>query len=789
MINFRKRLAQAVLILGCLGALFLFCGGYQAGEESSALSKAVRQTAADVGFRRPEYSRPHQDADGYYLLETKEDFRWFIRTARENDPAVNVRLAADIALNDTKGWENWADTPPDYEYAPVDHYSGHFDGNGHALEGYYAVNGNWLGFLFTILEEDARITDLTIRNSLFQTTCEDCAYENHDGEMDVVTASALCYANYGLIENCHVEARVIGAWEAGGIVGMNYGQMSGCKFTGTVEAGADQGTEAPEKGLAVNTLYAGGICRYNQGSVKDCVNEGTVALDTLSDAFPVYDYAAGGIVGQLSDGGSIEACRNAGDVTSVQLAGGIAGASWGRIFQCRNDGNVHVEQVDREYRETLISAGICASNGGRIVNCLNAGAVTVTQKSLAFKPPVYGVACNTVNPDKGTIENSYYVREKAAQDYRLSGVNKLLLADEADFPDYISGKKKREERDGVSFAQYYDEEFADVAIYPLDKLLSGDVEMADAIYGEDVIHLGFGPKEDVTYVVQPGDSLWGIAKEFYGDGRFIGNILSGNRWLRDAGLQPGQEISVQHMDFAVYRRRDEEGFGISYWGLPSGERFPTRSMASKPIDWYYGTMRFEANAGLDTLWPKTQKDLGHFFIQADEIHVFCRLDVNPDGDFLEGRWEEARERITQSAAANCGESAECFEFKRYDMDNGESLYTYSFVLFKKEERLLCTVAYRLCDNLLAEFIGVEPLEAYESVACQDLRMHEVMARVPYMAAVVDTRPKMEEAQWDTEAFYGRENWPFPQLHNPFALARAYDRDAECVPYVLFTGLQ
>lgn len=68
-------------------------------------------------------------------------------------------------------------------------------------------------------------------------------------------------------------------------------------------------------------------------------------------------------------------------------------------------------------------------------------------------------------------------------------------------------------------------------------------------------------------------------------------------------------------------------------------------------------------------------------------------------------------------------------------------------------------------------------------------MHEVMARVPYMAAVVDTRPKIEEVQWDTEAFYGRESWPFPQLHNPFALAQAYERDAECVPYVLFTGLQ
>ena len=126
------------------------------------------------------------------------------------------------------------------------------------------------------------------------------------------------------------------------------------------------------------------------------------------------------------------------------------------------------------------------------------------------------------------------------------------------------------------------------------------------------------------------------------------------------------------------------------------------------------------------------------------------MDVNPEGDFLEGNWEEARERIEESAAANCGESAECFEFKRYQMDNGESLYCYSFVLFKKEERLLCTVAYRLCDNMLAEFIGVEPLEAYEGVSCEDLRMHEVMDRVPYLAVIVDTRSKIEEAQWEPE---------------------------------------
>lgn len=786
-----KRLAQTAVLLGCLGGLLLLCGGNQV-LGGSPRPGGVAQSIADwAGFRRIRYYAPPQDAEGYYLLATKEDFRWFIRMAREKEPAVNVRLAADIVLNDTTGWEDWADMPPDNSYQPIEHYHGHFDGNGHALEGFYAADGrSWLAFPFYILEEDARITGLTIRNSVFQTAYEDCAYEDSDGETDVVIASALCYANYGVIENCQVEARVIGAWDAGGIVGMNYGQMSGCKFTGTVEAGADQNTEAPENRLAPNTLYAGGICRFNGGSIRDCVNEGTVTLDFLSDDFPIYDYAAGGIAGRVAGAGGIEACRNAGNVTSVQLAGGIAGASWGRIVRCQNEGKVHVEQAEREYRETLISAGICASNGGRIVNCLNAGAVTVNQKSLAFRPPVYGVACNVVNPDKGTITDSYYVKEKAAQEYRQSGVTKLSLADEADFPAYISGEKKRQERDGVSFAQYYDEEFADVALYPgMDQHLNRDVEMTDVIYGDDIIHLGFGPEEDINYVVQPGDSLWGIAKAFYGDGRFVGNIISENPCLRDEVLMPGQEIIVRHMDRAVYRRRDEEGFGLSYWGLPSGERFPTRDITAKPIDWYYGTMRFAASAGLDTLWPKTQKDLGQFFLQADEIHIFCRVDVNPEGDFFEGRWEKTRERIEESAAANCGESVECFEFKRYQMDNGENLYCYSFVLFKKEERLLCTVAYRLCDNMLAEFIGVEPLEAYEGVSCEDLRMHEVMDRVPYLAVIVDTRSKIEEAQWDAESFYGRENWPFPQLHNPFALAQVYDREAECVPYVLFTGVQ
>lgn len=65
----------------------------------------------------------------------------------------------------------------------------------------------------------------------------------------------------------------------------------------------------------------------------------------------------------------------------------------------------------------------------------------------------------------------------------------------------------------------------------------------------------------------------------------------------------------------------------------------------------------------------------------------------------------------------------------------------------------------------------------------------MMLRVPYMAAFVDTGAELEEAQFDPETFYGRENWDFPQLHNPFAVAWAYDKEAECSPYMLFTGAQ
>ncbi|MCI8726973.1 MAG: LysM peptidoglycan-binding domain-containing protein [Hungatella sp.] len=703
---------------------------------------------------------PPQDGDGYFLLSTEEDFRWFI--SRDRDPYTNVRLANDLILNDTKGWENWADSPPENSYGAIPSYHGHFDGNGHALEGYHTPYGKWLAPLFSILEEDARVTDLTIRNSLFQTTYEDCVYKDADGKTDVVTASALCFANYGVIENCEVQAKVTGAWDAGGIVGINYGQITGCKFTGTVEAGTDPRTQAPENTYTKQALFAGGICRSNQGSIRDCVNEGTVTLDAISETFYVRDFAAGGISGQQSAQGCMEGCRNMGDVTGIELAGGIAGASRGSIYKCQNSGKVHIRQVEREYVETLISAGICASNGGIVDTCVNTGSVTINQKSLSFCSPIYGIACNTVNPGKGQIENSFYLEEKALQDYPQRGVRKLKTDELTRFSPYFSGEKRLEKTDFTDF----------LAFVPYGPETDRD--------DPDYVHLAFGPPEDVVYKVAPGDNLWNIAKQYYGDGRYYGNLIWKNPALEEGPLLPGMEIIIPHRDLAAVRRYDEEGFDFAYCRLPSGESCPTRFVLSKPINWYYGTMEFAAAPGLETLWPKTPDAA-----QSEDIRVFYRVDANPDGDFFEGRWPQAQESIRRSAAAYWGNSVDTFEFDHYTLAEGESLYCYSFVVYKKGEKLVCQAAYRLCENMLVEFIGVQPLRPHEGIG----QSHDVQLRVPYMAAFADTTVKLEEPRFHQETFYGRENWDFPQLHNPFAIALAYDKNAECSPYMLFTGAQ
>lgn len=834
-------LAFAVLLLlpaasFCAGAFHHLVSGWirkkwETGRKQILLKRAVLVLLAGGIFFGLEFFTPkelpeitpRQDEEGYYLLCTREGFEWFIdRINRKNEEHnVSARLTADIVLNDTSNWENWAEEMPEYQYDDMGYYSGHFDGNGHVLEGYYS---KWESPIFIRLEKEALVTDLKIRKSLFQSTYGESSYVDDEGEVGVVSAAALCLFNEGRIEGCDVEAVVLGDWSAGGIASINYGVIEDCSFAGTVEAGRWLCDDSEGECLMWKTIKAGGICRANLGSIRSCLNEGTVLCEAVNGAYNLLtDFAAGGIAGSVDCAGSVENCKNTGDIWGTQFSGGIAGISAGEIDQCANMGKVHVEQAEPDdYPVSLITAGICASNSGLVDSCWNTGEVSVCQETVSFRAPIYGIACNWVDSwREGRTENCYYLSEKAKQDYRQSGVYKLSETEMAEVERYVAAgqsaaeKQDEAERQNKKGRQEPDrtdvrEDMTDVKDAH-DRYVISDVDSWELFTAlpdypgtdeDDYIHLHMGPEQDTTYEVQPGDTLWKIAESFYGDGVYYDRLLCPDDPAggSDDGdlIHPGERIRVPGLDYYLLCANDEEGFGWCVCQDVSGEKSPARYFAAKPKDWCHGYMRnFVAHAGLEVLWPKDKE--AERETAAGDIRIFCYMDGNPEGDFLAGEWESAKKKIAESAGIYCKEGMENLRFYRYELDNGESLYGYSFRLypdrcpfeselkkgvdvegtwegwessekkeFRGEEALDCAVFYRMREGFLAEFIGIEP-------AAEDM---DVLARTRYLAARIGDGPAIEENSAG-ELFYGREDWAYKKLHNPFATALEYSPEKEC----------
>ncbi len=114
--------------------------------------------------------------------------------------------------------------------------------------------------------------------------------------------------NNGTIKNLNVKGSVAAsnAGCTGGIVGYNFGVVSGCSSDCTIGNSDDQ------------SLYVGGIAGENQGKIQNCYNTGSVSSNS--------GYV-GGIVGlNIYGGGVVEKCYNKGTVSSGSShLGGIVG--------------------------------------------------------------------------------------------------------------------------------------------------------------------------------------------------------------------------------------------------------------------------------------------------------------------------------------------------------------------------------------------------------------------------------------------------------------------------------
>ena len=286
-----------------------------------------------------EYSEPEQDADGFYLLDSKTDLMWFSDAVNSGRTNINARLTADIVVNEdvldedgnpiNGSYDLW--TPVGTSNAP---YEGTFQGKGLTISGLVTgdknISPNNAGLFGCI--KNAHISDLTIADSWIS------------GDK---SGSIAASAEGSTIENCVNKSYIYGYW-AGGIV-----------WQSIVITDADG-----------DIIIA--------GSVKNCVNAGTVMADS----------GCAGIVGE--SWGNLSGCANYGSVLSMNNGNDSATCS-GIVLEFHKD--------------------------YPLTDCMNAGIV----KGKHVAPLFYSVSDNNGAIDDATILvscviNSFYNTDLYAAD-------------------------------------------------------------------------------------------------------------------------------------------------------------------------------------------------------------------------------------------------------------------------------------------------------------------------------------------------------------------------------------
>lgn len=181
-------------------------------------------------------------------------------------------------------------------------------------------------------------------------------YYNGNGyQMKYLNISSDIAGIFGMIgEGSKVEKVIrfrgttVGTKKGAGVVAVNYGLVNGCR---NYES-------------KVNANIAGGVIAENTDNmiVFDAVNTGSVFGENV-----------GGIVG-MNWNGSINSCKNYGDVSSLNRAGGIVSFSSGNLIACANYATVSGTIVGGLAAENIKDI-YSSSNYGEIVTSKIAGGV------------------------------------------------------------------------------------------------------------------------------------------------------------------------------------------------------------------------------------------------------------------------------------------------------------------------------------------------------------------------------------------------------------------------------
>jgi TonB family protein len=169
-----------------------------------------------------------------YIISTKKQLEDFARLVNERISFSDeyIKLGANIMLNDTANWQNWANNPPANEWTGNRQpFNGNFDGNGHVISGVYVNYSPFGGGLFSEVYKEGVIKNLGITASYI--------------------VGGLIKSNFGIVNNCYFIGSVAKISSIGGFIGENYGGVISNSYLVDTENGGNCYYNKSDKGKCV----------------------------------------------------------------------------------------------------------------------------------------------------------------------------------------------------------------------------------------------------------------------------------------------------------------------------------------------------------------------------------------------------------------------------------------------------------------------------------------------------------------------------------------------------------
>ena len=290
-------------------------------EKTTSVSTSQQQSAAKLiwnGAAASAFASGDGTKENPYIITAGGQLAYLANLINDGNSyyaACHYKLGADIYLNDTENFKNWAEKAPENEWTPIgfsadedthSYFTGTFDGDDHTIYGMYISEESDYAGLFGV-----------VRNGNIKNLCISDAFVDGGSYVGGIVGyfSADTTENSGF-EYCSFSGVVKASGNnAGGIIGFfraegndNAAIISECCAFGSITAGNG---------------YAGGIAGVSEAATGNVKIKNSFSACNVSAS-----KNAGGITGnsRCQDGNaSIEACYNAGIITADENAGGIAG--------------------------------------------------------------------------------------------------------------------------------------------------------------------------------------------------------------------------------------------------------------------------------------------------------------------------------------------------------------------------------------------------------------------------------------------------------------------------------